>query len=404
MAFEHDAHQCVSQLRQTLSADKLPIGFFLGAGCPCAVMVDGADGSGMSSIIPDIRGLTAYIHEVLTATDDAKETYSKLLGLFKEDEIESPNVELMLNRVRQFRQVAGKVGVRGLSADELASLDRHICKSIGARVKRSLPPDWTPYHSLAEYVGRHRSPSTELFTTNYDMLLEEALEHQQVPYFDGFVGSSRPFFDQKAIEDGGIPQRWARLWKLHGSINWRFNKASKVVVRTDREEIGDELLIHPSHLKYDESRRMPYLVMADRLKTFLKRGERPVALFILGYSFGDEHINEALIDCLRSNPSAACFAIQYDALSRYPDAVKLATENSNLSVMAKDRAVIRRRESGWLVRPTRDVASLAEVFTVGAEFAGTDSDAPRPCEFEIGDFARFGDFLRIVSSAVGEAR
>ena len=403
MTFGHDAHQCVSQLRQTLAADKIPVGFFLGAGCPCAVKVGEGNGSAPSSIIPDIRGLTAFIHTELLASSDAKDSYSKLLALFKEDEIESPNVEQMLNRVRQFREVAGKVGVRGLSADELTELDKHICKSIRTRVTRSLPAASTPYHSLAEYVGRHRSPSTELFTTNYDVLLEEALEHHQVPYFDGFVGSSRPFFDQKAIEDGEVPQRWARLWKLHGSINWRFNRASKAVVRTNREDAGDELLIHPSHLKYDESRRIPYLVMADRLKTFLKRGERPVAMFILGYSFGDEHINEALIDCLRSNPSAACFAIQYGNLSGYPAAVKLATENPNLSVMAKDRAVIRRQEAGWLMTPTRDVAALAEVFTVGAEVPGADSDAPRPCDFHIGDFAKFGDFLRLVSSSV-EAR
>lgn len=45
-----------------------------------------------------------------------------------------------------------------------------------------------------------------------------------------------------------MPPRWARLWKLHGSINWRFNRASKTVFRTEREDSGDELLIHPSHL------------------------------------------------------------------------------------------------------------------------------------------------------------
>jgi hypothetical protein len=243
---------------------------------------------------------------------------------------------------------------------------------------------------------------TELFTTNYDLLLEEALEHHQVPYFDGFVGSARPFFDQKAIEDGEAPPRWARLWKLHGSINWRFHQTSKVVFRTEREEAGDELLIHPSHLKYDESRRMPYLVMADRLKHFLKRGERPVALFILGYSFGDEHINEALVDCLRSNASAACFAIQYGPLSSYSAAMKLATQNSNLSLMAKDRAVIRRQEAPWLMRPARDAAALANVFTVGPEIPGTDPDALRPCDLEIGNFAKFGDFVRLISNVTAE--
>jgi len=404
MASGHDAHQCVSQLRQTLAADKLPIGFFLGAGCPCSVMVQNEDSTGMSSIIPDIRGLTSYIDGILTANDEAKSPFAKLRALFKEDEVETPNVELMLNRVRQFREVAGKVGVRGLSADELSVLDKHICQSIRSRVTRSLPPPSTPYHSLAEYIGRHRSPSTELFTTNYDLLLEEALEYHQVPYFDGFVGSSRPFFDQKAIEDVEVPPRWARLWKLHGSINWRFNRASKAVFRTEREDSGDELLIHPSHLKYDESRRMPYLVMADRLKHFLKRGERPVALFIMGYSFGDEHINEALIDCLRSNPSAACFAMQYGALAGYPTAIKLAMDNSNLSVMAKDRAVIRRQEAPWLMTPTRDASALSDVFTVHPLTAGVDTDAPRPCDFEIGNFARFGDLLRLIANAATETR
>lgn len=403
MTSGHDAHQCVSQLRQTLAADKLPVGFFLGAGCPCSVTVTDKGGSGASPIIPDIRGLTSYIDGILVANKVAKDPYSKLLDLFKEDEVDTPNIELMLNRVRQFREVAGKVGVRGLSAAELTTLDQHICNSIRERVTRSLPPPATSYHSLAEYI-RHRSSITELFTTNYDLLLEEALEYHQVPYFDGFIGSARPFFDQRAIEDNEVPARWTRLWKLHGSINWRFNRASKVVIRTERQDTGDELLIHPSHLKYDESRRMPYLVMADRFKHFLKRGERPVALFILGYSFGDEHINEALIDSLRSNASAACFAIQYGSLSDYPSAVKLATENSNLSLFAKDKAIIRRQEAGWLMRPTRDVAALTDVFTVGPEIPGTDPDAPRPCQLDIGHFAKFGEFVRLISNATNETR
>lgn len=102
MASGHDAHQCVSQLRQTLAADKLPIGFFLGAGCPCAVMVQNEASTGMSSIIPDVQGLTSYIDGILTANDEAKSPFAKLRALFKEDEVETPNVELMLNRVRQF--------------------------------------------------------------------------------------------------------------------------------------------------------------------------------------------------------------------------------------------------------------------------------------------------------------
>src|SRR3546814_17878072 len=102
----------------------------------------------------------------------------------------------------------------------------------------------------------------------------------------GFVGSSRPFFDQRAIEEDALPLRWTRLWKLHGSINWRFNKQSKVIFRSREKSDADlELLIHPSHLKYDESRRMPYFVMIYRLSHFLRNARRPVDLTTLAYSF-----------------------------------------------------------------------------------------------------------------------
>jgi hypothetical protein len=227
--------------------------------------------------------------------------------------------------------------------------------------------------------------------------MEQALERRQVPFFDGFVGSARPFFDQRAIEDGEIPVRWSRLWKLHGSINWRYNKNTKVVVRSERETDGDELLIHPSHMKYDESRRMPYFVMIDRLRTFLRHKERPVALIILGYSFGDQHLNEAIVESLKANASSACFALQFGDLAQYTDAVTLAKDNSNLSVFARNRAIVRRREGPWMANPATDVSKLGATFEKIVPPSGAaavdPADAPQPCSFVGGDFKRFGEFL-----------
>jgi hypothetical protein len=392
----HDPLQCVTQLRQTLSADKLSIGFFLGAGCPCAVRISGA--SGDLPIIPDIKGLTARVHAVLIADDAYEASYQKLSKTFIEDSMVNPTIEEMLNRIRAFRDVAGNAGVRDLSFEELNNLDRHICLSIRNIVTCSLPPQRTPYHSLASFIGSRRSPFTEIFTTNYDVLIEQALESGRVPYFDGFVGSSRPFFDQRSIEDGEIPSRWSRLWKLHGSINWRINKKTKAVFRSENGEDGDELLIHPSHLKYDESRRMPYFVMIDRLRSFLRHSERPVALILSGYSFGDEHINEAIVDSLKANASAACFALQFGELADYPKATALAKDNSNLSVLAPDGAVIRRRKGQWMASPTTDPVNLKGTFELVPEEAASASaptapEALRRCRMTLGDFKRLGDFL-----------
>lgn len=397
----HDPLQCLMQLRQTLSADKLSIGFFLGAGCPCAVRVPKADGSGERAIIPDIRGLTNQVHATITASAAFKAPYETLIATFVEDEIANPTIEAKLNRIRSFRGVAGKAGVRGLTCDQLNNLDREICQAIRNVVTCTLPAKPTPYHSLARFIDRHRSPFTEIFTTNYDVLVEQALEEQRVPYFDGFVGSSRPFFDQRAIEDGEIPKRWSRLWKLHGSINWRFNKTTKAVFRSENIDDGEELMIHPSHLKYDESRRMPYFVMIDRLRSFLRHSERPVALIVMGYSFGDEHINEAIVESLKANASAACFALQYGKLADYRAATDLARANANLSVLASDGAVIRRREALWLVNSMTDVATLGGAFEIVEDADGImkeadkalASEAPRPCRMTLGDFKKFGEFL-----------
>jgi hypothetical protein len=393
----HDPSQCVKQLRQTLAADKLAVGFFLGAGCPCAVRVPVGKGETDRPLIPDIKGITIDVETIMLASNDHSAAFRKLVAVLTQDGEASPTIETMLDRIRSLRDVAGKDAVRGLTFAELDALDRGICLSIKQMVTCTLPNDATPYHALARFMSTHRYPQTELFTTNYDMLMEQSLEACRVPFFDGFVGASRPFFDQRAIEEDHIPVRWARLWKLHGSVNWRFNKKEKSIFRSIEDSDGDELLIHPSHRKYDESRRMPYFVMIDRLRAFLRGNQKPVALFLVGYSFGDYHINEAICEALSANSSAACFALQYGDLADYPIAKNLARETANLSVFGRDAAMIRRVEGKWIAHPATDMLLIKCAFqpvdAKAADKDAGDSDQPHPCQCTIGDFRRLGEFL-----------
>ncbi len=69
----------------------------------------------------------------------------------------------------------------------------------------------------------------EIFTTNYDLLFEQALERTRVPFFDGFSGASEPFFDPSSVASNDLPARWTRLWKLHGSLGWAANARGEVV-------------------------------------------------------------------------------------------------------------------------------------------------------------------------------
>jgi hypothetical protein len=126
---------------------------------------------------------------------------------------------------------------------------------------------------------------------------------------------------------------------LHGSINW-IKRSDESVYRCYPASDG-QVLIYPSHLKYDQSRRMPYLAMIDRLRAFL-RETNPV-IVVCGYSFTDEHLNEVLLDGLRGNRSAHCFALMYADLKSYGEAVWHASKHSNLTLLAADGAVIATR-------------------------------------------------------------
>jgi hypothetical protein len=394
--YVHDPKRQVGYLQQCLSSDKRPLGFFLGAGCPMAVRT-GAEGT--DPLIPDIDGLTALVRGELAKCADCGPLLKILDENFKNDERERTTVEDMLTHIRALRSVAGKGEVRGFSAKTLDTLDDKICTLIHEFADKALPNEGTPYHRIATWVDAvRRDVPVEVFTTNYDLLMEQAFEDCQVPYFDGFAGVRRPFFDLRATEEDLLPPRWARLWKLHGSINW-YQVANKGVFRGTSDESGDsKRVIHPSHLKYQESRRMPYLAMLDRLKAFLKQ---PTAMLILcGYSFRDEHLNEVIVQGLQATQTAIAFALQFDALDESPHLLDLASKRSNLNVLAPDGAMIGSLKSSW---PERDVESASSDNGRWVQWEPVDPEdekSNRRAILTIGDFSQFGQFVQEIVGRV----
>ena len=391
-----DATEVLDALREILAVDKLPIGFLLGAGCPCSIK--SSERPDAPPLIPDGRGLTKAVMEKSSGV--LLDSLHRLIKMLTDDGQQNPTIEHMLTRVRALAAVVGKDEVRGFSADDLECLEKHICETISAVVHQRLPESQTSYHRLANWIGNRRNRSM-IFTTNYDLLTEQALESLRVPFFDGFVGSYRPFFSQQALERENLPTNWALLCKLHGSINWRHVPDSNNIVRSHNTDAGNELLIHPSHLKYNESRRMPYFVMLDLLKAFIENGT--VALFTLGYSFSDEHINDVIADGLQSNRSAVCYAFQYECLSKYHQASGMAKRCDNLHVIARDQALSRGRPSRWTTS-LGDLGNLGPTFAArqcekeGSVRENEDDKRSIPLTCCLGDFDVFAGFLETFSA------
>ena len=381
----HCPYRRTTDLLQRLAPNKMRVGFFVGAGCSLSV-----EGEAGKPLIPEIMGLTDAVKTHLDGDGNLKAVAEAAWDRVIARDIHKPTIEDVLGHIRTLSSLCGKGEIDGFSGESLARLDEAICQKVREIVSKDLPAGDTPYHVLASWIQAiHRERPVEIFTTNYDLLLEQALEAQRVPYFDGFVGSDSAFLDLESMAEDDLPARWARLWKIHGSINWWMNDKKKIRRSRDKQP-GEQLLIYPSHLKYDESRQMPYYAMLDRLRVFLRSGQ--CVLLTCGYSFGDEHINAYIAQGLSGNPDAACIGLIFNDRIDAPKAVQLAKRHANLSVLAADGGVIGTLDRNWGT-DAKD-GNPAFAIAVGAELSSMRTKAPASqCKWLLGDFAALGRFL-----------
>jgi hypothetical protein len=403
----HDPSEYIRGLQQLLISDKKRIAFLFGAGTSLAKK------NVNSKFVPAIGVMTKQIEAELS--EDS--VYENVIKEIREETTnEIYTIETLLSNIEQKCRFIGKGNLNGLNKSQFEELKIKIKEKIRERVSIHNDIDMNDmiHVDFAEWIGRaDRKQGIEIFTTNYDYLFEIGLEYKNIPYYDGFTGSYRPFFDSTAIEDLRFLSKQTKLWKIHGSLGWHYNEQSGKVIRKDSDK--SDILIYPSILKYDESRKQPYMALGDRLSNFLK--ESDTILITCGYSFGDEHINERIITALKTNPLTHVYVLYYDimyddkgkkyyALTEAAPLTKLAKEDSKISVFGCRQAVIGGQFGSWKLKrePDKD-----DMIRVSLYF---DEDAPNNPDEEIGkelkgeeqwtgegelkipDFKRFVEFLQ----------
>jgi hypothetical protein len=258
----HDPSEHIRGLQQLLISDKKKIAFLFGAGTSLAE--NGNDEN--LKTIPAIGKMTEEIETELIKDYD-KSTIEEI----KEEIGEKYTVETLLSNIEQKCQLLGKGKFNGLDKIQFEDLRTKIKAEIRKKVSihKDIDANKLIHTGFAEWIGRaDRKQAVEIFTTNYDYLFELGLECKSIPYYDGFTGSYQPFFDSNSVEDLHFSPLQTKLWKIHGSLGWHYDETSKKVLRKDSN--SDDMLIYPSTLKYDESRKQPYIALGDRLTNFLK--------------------------------------------------------------------------------------------------------------------------------------
>ncbi len=346
----------IKELKNQLAYSK-NIGFFFGAGTSCALN------------IPNIAMLTAAIEKNLTG--DHLKNFKIVRDNLKATLGKEVNIEEILNHIRRIREITNEkpdqdfIKVTGEAAK---NLDKEICNQIYNIIEEAEgKADLTnPRKFFAWLNFLNHEYSKEIFTTNYDLIIEKSLEQSQIPYFDGFVGSYEPFFWQESIEQPtgktDMTRNWIRLWKIHGSLSWFWKEDKKdnsqKIIRVgkfDKAGTTDkELVIYPSKEKYDSSRKQPFISYFDRLKNFLSSGE---LLFIFtGFSFSDQHINEIIFNCLRQNNRLFCIVLCFT--DKEVENLHTLTKSSymNLNVFGPKKAIVNGTLGDW----TFDKATLKD--------------------------------------------
>lgn len=202
-----------------------------------------------------------------------------------------PAIDSVIKKVTNYIRTTCTTGTFSVGDNSIVQLYQSFYRKLIFR-DRALPRPW-------------------IFTTNYDLFSETAMDRLAMSYSNGFSGSVERRFNPAtfryalAEQLDLTSQRWAAvdsyvyLCKLHGSVNWIEEGNSLFPIR--EIALGVEmnsvpLMIYPTPMKQSASFGAPY---SDLFREFQNKVVRDQSvLFVVGYGFGDEHVNNIIFQAL----------------------------------------------------------------------------------------------------------
>jgi hypothetical protein len=234
-----------------------------------------------------------------------------------------------------------------------------------------------------------------LFTTNIDIFMEKAIERLGIECNDGFSGRFEPWFSIANFKKAHFRRSFqydnmselptVNLLKLHGSLTWEFKGDDSIFfcqdlrhVRNVRAKIitpgvllsvkpntsfddlvalsdgiapdksvddflaayNDLPIVNPTKAKFQHT--LMNQTHYEMLRIYSNELEKEnTVLFVLGFSFADEHILEITLRAAASNPTLMVYVVAYDS-------------GSATDIGARFPAIEIPNNNIVVIRPTRD--------------------------------------------------
>lgn len=262
-------------------------------------------------------------------------------GIISKEEIDIEKLEQLIETIK--KAIFEMCDIDNISFEDNLFFKREADSVISARIKIET-------RKKMEKEGKytyHRSFLTSLlqrplnlrraniFTLNYDLTFEYACDELGIEYINGFVGFNernfRPevynydFFFPGDTTEGKVRriERVIKYYKLHGSLNWVYKNQNKnnpyglyeipielvrMKLKNKMDNLG-EIMIYPTSSKKEYTLNFPY---SELFRKFADRLQQPEAvLFVIGYSFYDEHVNDIIYQAL-ANPSFTLVIVDFN--------------------------------------------------------------------------------------------
>ena len=274
--------------------------------------------------------------------------------------------------------------------------------------------------------GNLRSKQLNVFSTNIDVFFERAADSSGVEFVDGFQGSVTQIFSetnfQKIVMRNSLHFHNVtelpvfNLLKIHGSVNWRVEKG-KIVNDSRLEQVShiSELLkrLEPlnSFVTYDDSlvnmvkeakellagegydhkgveefiekynelvivnptkKKFSETVIDDHFYELMRMYSNALErentlLFVMGFSFADEHILSITQRALKTNPTLLVVIYAYDK-DAYDSYKSMFSETPNVKILSniqyaaddksKEHPIIEKSDFTAIIKQHTEVRDL----------------------------------------------
>lgn len=161
-----------------------------------------------------------------------------------------------------------------------------------------------PLSDLLKWLTRSTHYEVTIVTTNYDRLAEYAADAAGLVHLNGFGPGyfrNRETSAPWRLHRGDRPARMARLWKVHGSLDWFEREENEIICARflrDRPPELTPVIVTPGVEKFQRTHNEPFRTVMAGADRALETAE---AVFCVGYGFRDSHIEPKLVDRCRDH-------------------------------------------------------------------------------------------------------